>query len=314
MNIDYLRDIDYSNAVLLPNAMRKELENGGYGFTVELDGTYYSLNVFNNLNADISSASDEAKLKLYTDFNKNLSLTTDQYVTGFWDGYRDRKFLEGYPEEKNKKFQIFFGVYNKGYRIHNPNILSFKKNAHVYNNLKFLQKHMYNYGYEVGCFIRNWTIILNNINLFESIFNKYCHVENYNHENQEQNKTKPLEIVDFAKIKDIIKPLSGYWNKKIILDENDFLRFTNYIFFIIENHCLPNDTLPFKNTPTSIEFIRKTIHLVYIEIGKKDKEVYVLLIHLFKQLENTALETTKCKFSAYASNYENDLKNMITYH
>ncbi|AOW10042.1 hypothetical protein [Flavobacterium gilvum] len=209
MNINDLRELDYSNAISLPNAIRKELEKGGYGFTVELDGTYYSHNVFNNLNADISLASDEAKLKLYVDFNKNLSLTNAQYVAGFSDGYRDRKFLKGYPENENKIFQIFFGVYNKGNHIHNPNILRFKKNAHTYNDLKFLQKQFYDYGYEVGCFIRNWTIIFNNVNLFESIFNTHYSVKNdllgnQELENIEQSKTKkirskPIEKIDIKK-------------------------------------------------------------------------------------------------------------------
>lgn len=323
MNINNLRDFDYSNAISLPDAMRKELEKGGYGFTVERDGTYYSHNVFNNLNADISLASDEARLKLYVDFNKNLSFAAKNYKKGFEDAFRDRNFLKGYPEEENKIFQIYSGVTKKGNPIHNPSILSFKKNVHAYNNLKFLQKQLYDYGYEVGCFIRNWTIIFNNVNLFESIFNAHFSVnkdlqgkpENENLEQKKSNniKSKQSEEIDITKIKDIIKPLSGYWNKKLILNENDFLRLTNYIFFIIENHSLPDETLQFNITSTSIQFIRKTVHFVYIELGKKDKEVFVLLIHLFKQLVNTELETTKSKFSAYSGNYENDLKNMITY-
>ena len=59
--------------------------------------------------------------------------------------------------------------------ILNPGILTFRKNIHIYNDLNFIKKHLYDYGFEVGTFIKAWQIILNNISLFEGIFTKHCY-------------------------------------------------------------------------------------------------------------------------------------------
>jgi len=118
---------------------------------------------------------------------------------------------------------------------------------------------------------------------------------------------------DITNIKEIINPLSGYWNRQQILNSVDFERFTSYAIEIIKTGSLPNNTEKFKNTGASIEFIRKTIHLTYTHLGKKNKNVWVSLAHLFKQFENTATTTTNSKFSAYSGNYKKDIESMITF-
>lgn len=154
--------------------------------------------------------------------------------------------------------------------------------------------------------------------------NAALHLENSiieaekNSENKDESKglnknMKPTIDDDIIKVKKIINPLSGYWNKNQILSKNDFEIFTDYVSSIVENKCLPDEVYSFPNTGAPIKFIRKTIHHVYVYLGKQNKDVWVSLAHLFKQFDNTETTTTNSKFSAYSSQYDNDLKNMITY-
>ncbi|MFW5886370.1 MAG: hypothetical protein ACOCUL_01310 [Bacteroidota bacterium] len=111
----------------------------------------------------------------------------------------------------------------------------------------------------------------------------------------------------------IIEPLNGYWNGKRIMNKSDFEMLAYYIEEIIQNHKLPQKIQKFKRTNTTQEFIRKTIHLIYLQLGKKYKNEFIELIHLFEQFDQTVKTTTFSKFSVYKGDYENDLKNMITY-
>lgn len=140
---------------------------------------------------------------------------------------------------------------------------------------------------------------------------------NENHKEQKQTSiiktVKPSKEEDFHKVKEILKPLNGYWNRKLILNNSDYSRLIEYTFHIMKYNSLPNETKKFPNTGTSIEFIRKTLHLVYSHFGKQNKDCFISLTHLFKQLDNTDSKTTNSKFSAYNGNYDNDVKKMITY-
>jgi hypothetical protein len=122
-----------------------------------------------------------------------------------------------------------------------------------------------------------------------------------------------LNSRELKQIKDIIRPLSGKWNRNQILKVDDFGRLLEYITCIYETGLLPDCCEKFPRTGTTIDFIRKTIHQVYIHNNKKYKPAFISLLHLFKQLENTSESTSSSKFSVYTGNYEDDVKNLVTY-
>lgn len=130
---------------------------------------------------------------------------------------------------------------------------------------------------------------------------------------QPNNNKTPTKKEDIIKVQEIIHPLSGLWNRIPILNPHEFEIFTKYVTEIIERGSLPDETIKFKNTGASIEFIRKTIHSVYKYLGKKNKPTWVSLAHLFKQFDNTLITTTSSKFSTYVGDYEKDIEKMITY-
>lgn len=175
-------------------------------------------------------------------------------------------------------------------------------------------------GQKQGYFYKAWSIVLSNNNLFAPLFEEYFNSKpnikeqkDISLKNNISKTLKPTKEEDIQSVKEILKPLSGYWKRDLILNENDFSNLIEYTLHIMENNCLPNETKQFPITGASIEFIRKTIHLVYLHLGKKNKSCFVSLTHLFKQLDKTEVKTTNSKFSAYTGNYNNDLQTMITY-
>lgn len=109
----------------------------------------------------------------------------------------------------------------------------------------------------------------------------------------------------------IINPLKGYWNRNRIMRENDFNRLVEYIELILKEQPLPKKLFPTTGAPNI--FISKTIYEVYRHTGKKHREQFINLVHLFRQFEKTEQTTTKKKFSFYPSNYETDIKTQITF-
>ena len=95
-------------------------------------------------------------------------------------------------------------VYKKLDSIDKPSILQFKKNIDVYNKLDFLQHHLSEYGEDVGRFIFGWTIILNNINLFEKIFDEKLGAKN-NHGTEEPIKTNEFKEGKVLTVESILK-------------------------------------------------------------------------------------------------------------
>ncbi|WP_202703896.1 hypothetical protein [Flavobacterium sp. UGB4466] len=122
-----------------------------------------------------------------------------------------------------------------------------------------------------------------------------------------------LKEEDSKQIRNILIPLSGKWNRTLIMSEPDFERLVLYTTQIYETGKLPAGCERFPRTGTTVEFMRKTMHLVYLNINKKHKTSFISLLHLFKQLENTSPSTTSSKFSVYTGSYEADLKKMIEY-
>jgi hypothetical protein len=112
---------------------------------------------------------------------------------------------------------------------------------------------------------------------------------------------------------EIIEPLKGYWNRKRILNDTDFDRLKIYIESIIRNDSLPEPVKTFPRTGTTNDFIRKTIYEVYRMTGKRNRQLFIDLIHLFRQFDKTELTTTYRKFSNYQGNYIKDKETMIAY-
>ncbi|TPD67322.1 hypothetical protein [Flavobacterium microcysteis] len=165
------------------------------------------------------------------------------------------------------------------------------------------------YGYYSGILSRADVFISE----YPNVFSDFHKCDDKEESINQPTISKPTREEDIQTIKEILKPLSGYWKRNLILNQNDFSNLIEYSLHIMKNNCLPNKTKQFPNTGTSIEFIRKTIHLVYLHLGKKNKPCFVSLIHLFKQLDKTDEKTTNSKFSAYTGNYEADVQTMITY-
>lgn len=172
MNIEYFEDLDKINLNLLPATIEREYNKIRFQFDTDFMGTYFSRNAFNNLYADIYYVFSEKELTKRQLFNENLRNSKDAYREGFTDGSYNINIFKGIPKEKDQIFKVFGMVYKKLDSIDKPSILQFKKNIDIYNKLDFLQHHLSEYGEDVGRFIFGWTIILNNINLFEKIFDE----------------------------------------------------------------------------------------------------------------------------------------------
>lgn len=111
-----------------------------------------------------------------------------------------------------------------------------------------------------------------------------------------------------SKALEFIKPLGGYNIQDKLLDSADMDRLNSYVASLIKKGNLQDLTLlPFPKINLPNQFIRKTIHNVYLTIGKKNKDEFIQLIHLFKQFEDTEITTTNSKFSTYEGNYDEKL-------
>lgn len=118
---------------------------------------------------------------------------------------------------------------------------------------------------------------------------------------------------DVKNILEIIEPLKASWNRAKILKDKDYEIFKDYVLEILKNGDLPKEVcqLPITNAPN--HFISYIIYQVYKYIGKKHRDKWIKLIHLFKQFDNTEPKTTTQKFSNYKGDYKTDLETMITY-
>lgn len=173
MNTEYLKNLGDVNLDVLPQIIREEYEKIRLKFNIDIMGVYYSSYFFNNIKSQTIYCLNTNEINRRIKFNNNLDQTNDYYIDGFQDGYFEQNIFIGIENKEDQIFEIFQGIYKKFYKIQNSSILEFKKNIPHYSDILFLQSHFYKYGYEVGKFIKRWTIILNNVNHFENIFIKY---------------------------------------------------------------------------------------------------------------------------------------------
>ena len=135
--------------------------------------------------------------------------------------------------------------------------------------------------------------------------------------NNKKDKNKSLlkdginkKIIEAKKI---AEPLGGVYKNNQLLDDSEMIILNKFIKQIIKKGYFkkPDEFKTFHKISISMDFIRKTIHLVYLDNDKKNKNVFVELVHLFENFNNTTISTTKQKFSQFNGNYDL-LKESIT--
>lgn len=251
-------------------------------------------------------------LETKEDFILNNKPYFDTFINAFKEG--EKYFKDKFEVSKevlygNNSKTIVADIHQNYYHIiHSDSFTGWVGVIHS-NPMLITHEIIKKYGYYSGILSKADAFISEYPNVFIDFHKCKNTVEN----NNQTNVSKPTKEEDIQKIKEILKPLSGNWKRDLILNESDFSNLIEYTLHIMEHNCLPNETKQFPITGASIEFIRKTIHLVYLHLGKKNKSCFVSLTHLFKQLDKTEVKTTNSKFSAYTGNYNNDLQTMITY-
>ncbi|MFT5250683.1 MAG: hypothetical protein ACI93P_002425 [bacterium] len=107
-----------------------------------------------------------------------------------------------------------------------------------------------------------------------------------------------------SKALEIIKPLGGIYIMDNLLDEINMKRLNDYIRSIIMTGYLPLDLSPFPKLAVPAQFIRKTIHLVFLSIEKNYTSEFINLICLFENFKGSTKSTIYGKFSSYEGTYD----------
>jgi hypothetical protein len=204
VNIENLES-DYDlNFALLPTAMVSEYNKIRYKFDIDRAGTYYIRNVFDNLKATIPEDAEEPRRALLKTFNRDIENGWLDYALGFDEGYDEADLLSVILSEEDKVFKIFSRVYGNRFDIlAKPHLLQFKRypQSSKYGGEVFLSKQLYQYGVEVGKFIKAWRIILNNSRIFEGIFAKHlCKTVN-----ESEKISEPVQISILFATKEIYR-------------------------------------------------------------------------------------------------------------
>jgi hypothetical protein len=132
-------------------------------------------------------------------------------------------------------------------------------------------------------------------------------VHNFN--DSQPKREEVLEEFVFKAL-EIIKPLGGIYILDSLLEDADMKRLNEYVAILIKTGNLPVNTLPFPKLEVKIPFIRKTIHLVYILIGKKFNKEFIQLIHHFENFNKTQQTTTISKFAEDDKTYDDKIKDI----
>ena len=255
----------------------KYLEVSGFG---EIPFPLFALLGIEHLNIDIDT------------------LPLDYYAKGFIEGYNTNLIPFIDTVETRKEVIIKESVIKGGKGF--PQYRTGK-------SIEFEKKPMFERGLFEGKRYKAWEIIFDTPNAFIDWFSPK------QNDDIIINNQKPNIEDDIISVNEILKPLSGFWNREKIMTEIDFKILTEHCIAIIKNKGLPEKAklIPTTNAPT--EFIRRTIYSIYKYLGKKNRTDFISLIHLFTQFKNTEQTTTDRKFSNYTGNYENDKEKMITY-
>jgi hypothetical protein len=164
------------NTNSLPKSILKEFQKIYLEFRNGANGASYIIEAFDKLSELqikkrlFENENNEDERQILT--NEKYLEFINEYHRGFIDGYNSvYGFLKDMPfEDKDNKIKInriFDNINGKFDTLKCPYLIEFE-------NGKFLliKLHLYEYGFEVGTYIKSWDLVLNNTNLFEEIFNQ----------------------------------------------------------------------------------------------------------------------------------------------
>lgn len=123
-----------------------------------------------------------------------------------------------------------------------------------------------------------------------------------------------LKEADKKVIYDSLKPLSGYWKREKIMNDEEFIRLVEYVNYLVFSEKTPQNITPIKQTKISNDFIRKTMQKLHFKFyGRRKRQYWIDFIHMtFSQFSKTERTTTDKLFSSYKKTYDLDLQE-ITY-
>jgi len=173
MEVKYLMNV---NEDALPYSIKKEFKKiflefrGGYNDTFSIIAENNKLSKLHLKGYLFENEDDEDTFVKLT--NEKLSLFKKEYHKGCSEGYGIyNTFLNEMPfndnDNKIRINRVFAGVHEKFNTLEN-HFIELDKNSFL-----CIKLHFFEFGVQVGSFLKCWDIILNNSYLFEEIFNKY---------------------------------------------------------------------------------------------------------------------------------------------
>ncbi len=117
-------------------------------------------------------------------------------------------------------------------------------------------------------------------------------------------------------VKDILKPLSGYWKGVLIMNNEEFETMTDYTLFFIENGQLPENIKAINANHVTLRFLKKTFHIIFSKIKTRgNRRIWANFLHkVFSNFRrsDSSLETTYKTMDDY-DNYLADKEMFIHY-
>jgi hypothetical protein len=220
MEVKYLLNV---NEAILPNSIKKEFHKirfefrGGHNNTCTITPPFSNLYKSHTRGLLFENEDDVDEDYIFVKLtNEKLSLFIKEYHKGFKSGYENNEYLNtdfnDNSDNKIKINRVFTEVYEKfnELKFYLPEIPKSYLQGFPNDGFLCIKFHFYEFGIEVGTFVKCWDIILNNTYLFEEIFDKYY--------NQQPPDNEDKNIIKGEKIK--IIALLYYYNGQYITRDN----------------------------------------------------------------------------------------------
>lgn len=198
MEVKYLLNV---NEAILPNSIKKEFHKirfefrGGHNNTCTITPPFSNLYESHTRGLLFENENDEDDDYIFVKLtNEKLSLFIKEYHKGFKSGYENNECLNtdfnDNSDNKIKINRVFTEVYEKfnELKFYLPEIPKSYLQGFPNDGFLCIKLHFYEFGIEVGTFVKCWDIILNNSYLFEKIFDKH-----YNQQPSD-NESKDIEV------------------------------------------------------------------------------------------------------------------------